>query len=129
MNLTRRKHACASPQTPEPNFNDVQTVDKDEKLNLEHGVLGEDSDMEDRPACDNGSAMLLHMNWWHGYGIEDSVHACLLTYLFTWCVVPHGPGWASSGNVRSGMSCSHHDRIRLISHLAAWSIWFALRVR
>ncbi len=53
----------------------------------------------------------------------------LFTYLLTCAVVPHGPGRASPGNVRSGMSRSHQYRIRPLSHLAAWSIWFALRVR
>ncbi len=53
----------------------------------------------------------------------------LLTYLFTCALVPHGPGRASPGNVRSGMSRSHQYRIHPLSHLAAWSIWFALRVR
>jgi hypothetical protein len=37
-----------------------------------------------------------------------------LVYLFTWCVVPHGPGRAFPGNVQY--------RIRQLSHLAAWSI-------
>jgi hypothetical protein len=53
----------------------------------------------------------------------------LLTYLFTCAVFPHGPGRVSPGNVRSGMSRSHQYRIRPLSHLAAWSIWFALNVR
>jgi hypothetical protein len=52
-----------------------------------------------------------------------------LTYLFTWCVVPRGPGRASLGNVRSGMSRSHLFWIRQLSRLAAWSIWAALWVR
>ena len=30
------------------------------------------------------------------------------TYLDTWCVVPRGPGRASMGKIRSGMSRSHH---------------------
>jgi hypothetical protein len=52
-----------------------------------------------------------------------------ILYLFTWCVVPRGPGRASLGNVRSGMSRYHQYRIRPLSHLAAWSIWFVLSVR
>ncbi len=48
--------------------------------------------------------------------------------LFDCAVVPHGPGRASPGNVCSGMSRSHQYRIRPLSHLAAWSIWFALSV-
>jgi hypothetical protein len=47
---------------------------------------------------------------------------------FTWAVVPRGPGRASLGNIRSGMSRSHQYRIRPHSHLAAWSIWFALNL-
>ncbi len=53
---------------------------------------------------------------------------CLLTYLFTWSVVPRGPGRASLGNVRSGMSRSLQFWIRQLSHLAAWFIWVALWV-
>ncbi len=49
-------------------------------------------------------------------------------YLFTWCVVSHGPGRASQGKVRSGMSRSPQFWIRQLSHLAAWSIWVALWV-
>ncbi len=63
--------------------------------------------------------------------IGQSCRSCayLLTYLFTCAVVPSGPGRTSLGNDRSGMSRSHQYRIRPISHLAAWSIWFALSVR
>jgi hypothetical protein len=59
----------------------------------------------------------------------DYLHICLLTYLFICAVVPRGPGRVFLGNVRSGMSRSHQYRILPLSHLAAWSIWFALSVR
>jgi hypothetical protein len=63
-----------------------------------------------------------------GFLFEYGTVVHQFTYLFTCAVVPRGPGMASLGNVRSGMSRSHQYRIRTFSHLAAWFIWFALSV-
>jgi hypothetical protein len=75
--------------------------------------------MED-PAAQDQSLVLNITNWVTQHDIRS------LTYLFTWCVVPHGPGRASPGNLRSGMSRSRQLWIRQLSHLAAWSIWVTL---
>ncbi len=52
-----------------------------------------------------GMAVLRGMGWRPDEGIGGfNKKAKAKTYLFTWCVVPHGPGRSSAGNVRSGMS-------------------------